>query len=207
MTGVTVITHPLVQHNLTRLRDHRTRPQEFRRVLGEVAALMLYEATRAFSVRKVAVQTPLSPARGFRLSREVVLVPVLRAGLGMLEPILQLLPGARVGFIGLKREEATLRAQFYHQSLPKDLRRMEVILIDPMLATGGSAVAAMNLLANLGASRVRLVNLVAAPEGIRCVRRHHPRLPIFTAAIDRKLNGRGYIVPGLGDAGDRLFGV
>ena len=207
MKGVTVITHPLVRHNLTRLRDRRTGPQEFRRVLSEVAALMLYEATRSFAVAPVGVQTPLAKARGFRLRREVVLVPVLRAGLGMLDSILQLIPHARVGFIGLKREETTLRATSYHKSLPSDLSRFEVILIDPMLATGGSAVAAMDLLAELGVKHVRMVNLVAAPEGIRHVQAHYPRLPIFTAAVDRKLNGKGYILPGLGDAGDRLFGV
>ncbi len=207
MKGVTVITHPLVQHNLTRLRDQRTGPQEFRRVLSEIAALMLYEATRSFAVAPATVRTPLAPAPGFHLRREVVLVPVLRAGLGMLDSILQLLPHARVGFIGLKREETTLRAVFYHKSLPPDLSQYEVILIDPMLATGGSAVAALDLLAELDALRVRLVNLVAAPEGIRRVRLNYPKLPIFTAAIDRRLNDRGYIVPGLGDAGDRLFGV
>ncbi|HVV00387.1 MAG TPA: uracil phosphoribosyltransferase [Verrucomicrobiae bacterium] len=207
MKGVTVITHPLVQHNLTRLRDRATGPQEFRRVLSEVAALMMYEATRSFAVQPVSVRTPLAPARGFRLRREVVLVPVLRAGLGMLDSILQLIPHARVGFIGLKREETTLRAMFYHKSLPKDLKRFEVLLIDPMLATGGSAVAAMDLLTELGATHVRLVNLVASPEGVRRVQAHYPKLPIFTAAIDRKLNDRGYILPGLGDAGDRLFGV
>jgi uracil phosphoribosyltransferase len=205
--NVTVIAHPLVQHNLTRLRDQRTQPQEFRRLLGEIASLMLYEATRNFAVRPVPVQTPLAAARGFRLEREVVLVPVLRAGLGMLDSILQLIPNARVGFIGLKREETTLRAQFYHKSLPKNLGRFEVILIDPMLATGGSAVAAMDLLAGQGAQHVRLVNLVAAPEGIRRVQKNHPRMPIFTAAIDRRLNDKGYILPGLGDAGDRLFGT
>jgi uracil phosphoribosyltransferase len=205
--GVTVIMHPLVQHNLTRLRDKRTGPQEFRRVLSEVAALMLYEATRSFDIMPVSVTTPLGAARGSQLKREVVLVPVLRAGLGMLDSILQLIPHARVGFIGLKREETTLRAIPYHKSLPPDLSRFEVILIDPMLATGGSAVAAMDLLTELGAKRVRLVNLVAAPEGIRQVHSHYPALPIFTAAVDRKLNQKGYIVPGLGDAGDRLFGV
>lgn len=204
---MTVITHPLVQHNLTRLRDLRTQSQEFRRVLGEVAALMLYEATRSFGVRTLTVKTPLALARGFRLRREVLLVPVLRAGLGMLDAILQLIPNARVGFIGLKREETTLRAMSYHNSLPKNLRRFEVILIDPMLATGGSAVAAMNLLSERGAKHVRFVNLVAAPEGIRRVHRHHPKLPIFTAAVDRNLNEHGYIMPGLGDAGDRMFGV
>ena len=206
MNAVTVIAHPLVQHSLALLRDKETRPREFRRVLGEIAVLMLHEATRDFALKPFTVQTPLAPARGFRLEREVVLVPVLRAGLGMLDSILQLIPNARVGFIGLKREETTLRAQFYHQSLPKDLRRFEVILIDPMLATGGSAVSALDLLRERGARRVRLVNLVAAPEGIRCLRKSYPKLPIFTAAIDRRLNEKGYILPGLGDAGDRLFG-
>jgi len=205
--GVTVIAHPLVQHNLTRLRDKRTQPQEFRRLLGQIASLMLYEATRSFVARPTSVQTPLAPARGFRIKRDVVLVPVLRAGLGMLDSILQLIPNARVGFIGLKREETTLCAQFYHKSLPKNLSRFEVILIDPMLATGGSAVAALDLLAEQGAKQVRLVNLVAAPEGIRRVRKSYPKLPIFTAAIDRRLNNKGYILPGLGDVGDRLFGT
>lgn len=207
MKGVTVITHPLVRHNLTRLRDQRTGPQEFRRVLSEVAALMLYEATRSFAVQRRKVVTPLATTEGFQLQREVVLVPVLRAGLGMLDAILQLIPSALVGFIGLKREETTLRANFYHKSLPEDLSKFEVILIDPMLATGGSAVAALDLLAEARARRVRLVNLVAAPEGIRCVRAKYPTVPIFTAAIDQRLNRKGYILPGLGDAGDRLFGV
>jgi len=168
---------------------------------------MLYEATRSFAVEPVSVKTPLAPTRGYQLRREVVLVPVLRAGLGMLDSILQLIPHARVGFIGLKREETTLRAMFYHKSLPRDLSPFEVILIDPMLATGGSAVAALDLLAALGSRSVRLGNLVAAAEGIRRVRLHYPKLPIFTAAIDQRLNDKGYILPGLGDAGDRLFGV
>ncbi len=207
MKNVTIITHPLVQHNLTRLRDRETGAQEFRRVLSEVAALMVYEATRSFAVMPVSVTTPLAKAHGCRLQREVVLVPVLRAGLGMLDSILQLIPHARVGFIGLKREETTLRATSYHKSLPPDLSPFEVLLIDPMLATGGSAVAAMDLLVELGAIQVRMVNLVAAPEGIRRVHARYPNLPIFTAAVDRKLNEKGYILPGLGDAGDRLFGV
>jgi uracil phosphoribosyltransferase len=205
--NVTVIAHPLVQHNLARLRDRRTQSQEFRRLLAEIAALMIYEATRSFGVKPLKVQTPLESARGFQLEREIVLVPVLRAGLGMLDSILQLIPHALVGFIGLKREETTLRAQFYHKSFPKNLSRFEVILIDPMLATGGSAVAALDLLVEQGAKYIRLVNLVAAPEGIRRVRKCYPRVPVFTAAIDRKLNEKGYILPGLGDAGDRLFGT
>ena len=207
MKNVTVIAHPLVQHNLARLRDRRTQPQEFRRLLAEIAALMIYEATRSFGVKPLKVQTPLESARGFQLEREIVLVPVLRAGLGMLDSILQLIPHALVGFIGLKREETTLRAQFYHKSFPKNLSRFEVILIDPMLATGGSAVAALDLLVEQGAKHIRLVNLVAAPEGIRRVRKNYPRVPIFTAAVDRQLNEKGFILPGLGDAGDRLFGT
>jgi uracil phosphoribosyltransferase len=207
MKHLTVIKHPLVQHNLTRVRDERTQPQEFRRLLGEIASLMIYEATRSLRVKKVSVRTPLEKAAGCTLEREIVLVPVLRAGLGMLNPILEIIPHARVGFIGLKREESTLVAHFYHKSLPKELGRCEVILIDPMLATGGSAVAALDFLKEQGAKRVRLVSLVSAPEGIARVRKSHPALPIFTAAIDRELNDAGYILPGLGDAGDRLFGT
>jgi uracil phosphoribosyltransferase len=205
--GVTVITHPLVRHQLTRLRDAATPPGEFRRLLAEVTTLLLYEATRDFAVRAVSVRSPLARTRGARLLREVVLVPILRAGLGMLEASLRHIPNARVGFIGLKREETTLAAQFYHQSLPKSLRDREVIVIDPMLATGGSAVAALDLLARRGAAHVRLVNLVAAPEGIRRVRRAAPNLRIFTASVDAGLDNRGFILPGLGDAGDRLFGA
>jgi uracil phosphoribosyltransferase len=205
--NVTVIAHPLVQHNLTRLRDQQTQPQEFRRLLGEIASLMIYEATRSFELKKISVRTPLETAAGSKLEREIVLVPVLRAGLGMLNPILEIIPHARVGFIGLKREESTLIAHFYHKSLPKELGRCEVILIDPMLATGGSAVAALDFLKEQGAKRIRLVSLVSAPEGIARVRKSYPTLPIFTAAIDRELNQVGYILPGLGDAGDRLFGT
>ena len=207
MKNVTVINHPLVQHNLSQLRDKRTQPQEFRRLLGEISALMIYEATRTFAVKKVTVQTPLAPCAGLQLEREVALVPVLRAGLGMLDAILELIPHARVGFIGLKREETTLRAMFYHKSLPKNLERFEVLLIDPMLATGGSTVAAIDLLKEQGAKHIRVVNLVAAPEGIHTVQKSHPRVPIFVGSVDKKLNERGYIIPGLGDAGDRLFGT
>lgn len=207
MKNVTVITHPLVQHTLTRLRCDGTKPEEFRRCLAEAATLMVYEATRSFPTKKVRVNTPLATADGFELRREVILVPVLRAGLGMLPAILQLIPHARVGFIGLKRHEETFEAETYHKSLPENLRGFEIVLIDPMLATGGSALAALDLLFERRAEHVRLVNLVAAPEGIRAVRARYADLPIFTAAIDQKLNSRGFIVPGLGDAGDRLFGV
>ena len=207
MHGATVIAHPLVQFNLGRLRDKRTEPEEFRRSLAQLAALMIYEATRSLETRSVSVTTPLARTTAQKLRRDVVLVPVLRAGLGMLNAILDLIPNARVGFIGLKRHEETLKAAVYHQSLPRNLSSFEIILIDPMLATGGSSVAALNLLGERKAKRVRMVNLVAAPEGIRYVRRFFPEVPIFTAAVDDHLNDKGYIVPGLGDAGDRLFGT
>jgi uracil phosphoribosyltransferase len=207
MPAVTVIAHPLVQYNLGRLRDQATEPEDFRRSLAQVAALMIYEATRSLETRRVTVTTPLAKTKAYKLRRDVVLVPVLRAGLGMLNAILDLIPQARVGFIGLKRHEQTLKAAVYHESLPADLSDFEIILIDPMLATGGSAVAALKLLADRHAQRIRLVNLVAAPEGIRRVHKFYPELPIFTAAVDDRLNEQGYIVPGLGDAGDRLFGT
>ena len=207
MKNVTVIKHPLVQHNLTRVRDERTEPQEFRRLLGEIASLMIYEATRSLKVKNIPVRTPLEKTVGSKLEREIVLIPILRAGLGMLNPILEIIPHARVGFIGLKREESTLRAHFYHKSLPKEMGNSEVILIDPMLATGGSAVAAVDFLREQGARRIRLVSLVSSPEGIARVRKSYPTLPMFTASIDQGLNKVGYIVPGLGDAGDRLFGT
>src|SRR5262245_17222726 len=202
-----VIEHPLIQHYLTQLRDVRTAPEEFRHRLAQVSALMVYEATRTFRTRALRVQTPLGACGGAKLRDEILLVPILRAGLGMLESILELIPHACVGFLGMQRHHRTLRATVYHKSLPADLRSSEIVLIDPMLATGGSALAALRLLRERGARRVRLVSLVAAPEGIARVRQQHPDLPIFTAAIDERLNRRGYIVPGLGDAGDRLFGV
>lgn len=207
MRGITVIEHPLVQQGLSRLRDPRTGLAEFRRTLAQVSVLLVYEAARAFPTRPVRVRTPLAMADGQALRHDTVLVPVLRAGLGMLHAALEFFPDARVGFIGLSRDEATLEARRYHLSLAKDLSGCDVVLIDPMLATGGSAVSALEMIFERGAKRVHLVNLLAAPEGVRRVRRAFPKVPIITASIDRKLNERGYIVPGLGDAGDRLFGA
>ncbi|HXG48753.1 MAG TPA: uracil phosphoribosyltransferase [Methylomirabilota bacterium] len=207
MKRVTVIDHPLVHQCLTRLRDERSDQAEFRRALSEAAALMVYEATRTMTTRTTRVRTPMGAASGVRLRREVMLVPVLRAGLGMLHGVLNLLPSARVGLVGVKRDETSLQAGVYHRSLPASLRDFEVLVLDPMLATGGSMVAALESLAARGARRVRVVCLLATPAGIRRVRQHDPAVPIFTAAVDRGLNGRGFIVPGLGDAGDRLFGA
>jgi uracil phosphoribosyltransferase len=207
MKDVVVVDHPLVRHNLTCLRDKNTQHLEFRRLLGEISLLMSYEIARSFETIDAQIQTPLETTTGTRLIRDVALIPVLRAGLGMLEPILKILPNARVGFIGLKRDETTLEPTFYYESFPKNLGEHEVVLIDPMLATGGTVAASMALLAQHGARRVKLLSLLASPAGIRLVNERCPDLVIYTAAIDRCLNEKGYILPGLGDAGDRLFGT
>ncbi len=204
---VTLIDHPLVQEKLTRLRDKRTPRPEFRRLLGELAVLLVFEATRDLRLRPTRVRTPLAVARGHRLRDNLLLVPVLRAGLALVEPLARLIPEARVGFIGLRRNEQTLQPESYLEKLPTDLADFEVLLLDPMLATGGSALAALEMLAARGARRIRLVNVLAAPEGIRNVHAQFPRVAIYTAALDKCLNKLGYIVPGLGDAGDRAFGV
>ncbi len=205
MEHVTIVEHPLVQRNLAVLRDKQTERGAFRRALADVALALAYEATRDLATRSVTVETPLARCKARALKREVLLAPILRAGLGMLDPVLRILPEAEVGFIGLKRDEATLDPISYYANLPEDLRAYDVILMDPMLATGGSSVAALDLLRERKAKRIRMINLLAAPEGVRKVREHYPDLPIFTAAIDKKLSDVGYIVPGLGDAGDRQF--
>lgn len=207
MKGVTVIEHPVVHHYLTRIRDRRTAMEDVRRLVTDAASLMAFEATRSLPTKISSIQTPLTRAEGCCLEYELVLVPILRAGLGLMEGFLRVVPFARVGFIGIKRNEETLEPMGYHQSLPAQLDACEVIVLDPMLATGGSTCAALDLVKKHGARRIRTVHLLAAPEGIRKVRRKHPDVPIFTAAIDRHLNDKGYIVPGLGDAGDRLFGT
>jgi uracil phosphoribosyltransferase len=203
---VTVVEHPLLQQALSRLRDARTGPEEFRRCLAQAALLLGYEGTRQFKTRSFRMRTPLAVTRGRRVQRPILLVPILRAGLGMLPGLLQLLPEARVAMIGMRRDERTLRATIYHKSLPADAGSSEILLIDPMLATGGSAVAALRLLKQHGAREVSFLSLVAAPEGIARVQRTFPDVSLVTAAIDDRLNRRGYILPGLGDAGDRLFG-
>jgi uracil phosphoribosyltransferase len=207
MNNLVIVDHPLVKHNLTCLRDRNTQHLEFRRLLGEISLLMSYEIARSFQTREIRIDTPLESAAGTRLTHDVALIPVLRAGLGMLDPILKILPNARVGFIGFKRDERTLSPAFYYESFPKNLGDYEVVLIDPMLATGGTVTASMGLLAKHGAKRVKLLSLLAAPEGIRHVHERFPELVIYTAAVDRCINEKGYILPGLGDAGDRLFGT
>ena len=206
MKNVTVINHSVVQAKLAELRDVKTPHADFRRLLDEVSAPLVYEATRDLPIKSRRIQTPLTKTEGVALSREVLIVPILRAALGMLGGAQTLLPEALVGFIGLARHEDILQPEWYLDKVPRRLGRFEVVLLDPMLATGGSAIAAGELLVQRGAKSIRFVHLLAAPEGIRVLRKHFPNSSIFTAAIDSHLNDAGYIVPGLGDAGDRCFG-
>ncbi len=207
MTNVTVINHPVVQTKLTELRDYTTDTREFRALLNEIASLMLYEVTRDWPTKPRPVQTPLEKITGVELARRVTLVPILRAGLGMSDGVLALLPDARMGHLGVYRDEKTLEPVSYYTRLPPDIAETEVLLIDPMLATGGSGSAAISFLKKAGVTNMRFVCLVAAPEGIAWLHQQHPEVPIYTAAIDRQLNEKGYILPGLGDAGDRIFGT
>lgn len=204
---VHLVEHPLAQDALATLRDAATAPEVFRAVAARISMLLAAEATRGLPTEPVEVLTPLEPAAGRRVTGDIVVVPVLRAGLGMLDAVLGLLPRARVGHIGLQRDETTAAASRYYARLPPGLAAASVLLIDPMLATGGSAVAALDLLRQGGARTIRLVCIVAAPEGIATVERHHPSVEIFTPAVDRALNERKFILPGLGDFGDRLYGT
>ena len=202
-----MVEHPVVHDALTTLRDASTKPEVFRRMAIRISLLLAAEATRDVPSHQVSVQTPLGPADGRRVGAGVVVVPVLRAGLGMLDAVLELLPDARVGHIGLQRDEITAVASQYYSKLPPDLHGAYVLMIDPMLATGGSAVAALDLLKHAGATEIRMICIVAAPEGIALVERHHPNVHIYTPAVDQGLNAHKFIVPGLGDFGDRLYGT
>ena len=205
---VHVIDHPLIQHKVTLMRDVNTGTKEFRDLLNEIAMLMGYEVTRDFPLEDKEVQTPLVKMTGKQIAgRTLAIVPVLRAGLGMVEGLLNLMPRAKVGHIGLYRDPETLKPVEYYCKLPYDLAEREVLVTDPMLATGGSASAAITLLKEKGAKNIRLMCLVAAPEGVKVVNEDHPEVPIFVAALDDGLNDHGYILPGLGDAGDRIFGT
>lgn len=205
--NVIVFDHPLIQHKLTHLRDRVTSHRPFRALLYQIAGMMVFEATRSVPTRPVEIETPMEVTVGRRLSAKITVVPVLRAGLGMAEGILEMMPEARVGHLGIFRDERTLEPHAYLKRLPRDLDAGPVLLVDPMLATAGSALAAIQMLREAGAQDLRFVCLVAAPEGIRRVSSAHPDITIYTAAIDRCLNEKGYILPGLGDAGDRLYGT
>ena len=205
---VTEVRHPLVQHKLSYLRNKDTPTVQFRQLVEEVTLLLTYEATKDLPTEEVTIETPLEAAPFQRISgKKVAVCPILRAGLGMLDGVLSLISGARVGFIGLYRDEETLQPVEYYVKLPADVAERDVILLDPMLATGNSTAHAVQLVKDAGASSVRLIAIIAAPEGIKRVLDDHPDVQIVVAAIDRGLNERGYIVPGLGDAGDRLYGT
>jgi uracil phosphoribosyltransferase len=206
-TGVLASTHPLVAHKLTKLRDASTDPKKFRELIREISALMAYESTLDLETQPVEVRTPLSPARGVELREAVGLVPVLRAGLGMVEGFWELLPSAEVWHIGLYRDERSLKPVEYYNRLPVEPTVSVCLILDPMLATGGSAVATVDILKRWGVRRIKYVGLIGAPEGIRNLQGHHPDVPIHLAAVDERLNDVGYILPGLGDAGDRQFGT
>jgi len=206
-SNLILIDHPVIHTKLTELRDYTADHRKFRELLNEIASLMVYEVTRDWPTMPRPVQTPMERTTGRVLAKQVTLVPILRAGLGMADGVLRLLPDARLGHLGVYRNEQTLEPVSYYQKLPPDISGTEVLLIDPMLATGGSATAAAQVLKQAGVQSLRFVCLVAAPEGIQMFHRHHPEVPIYTAAVDRQLNEHGYILPGLGDAGDRLFGT
>jgi len=208
MSKVTQIAHPLVLHKLAIIRNKKTGSKDFRELVSEVAMLMAYEVTRDLPVEEIEIETPICRTKCKTLSgKKVAIVPILRAGLGMVDGMLKLIPAAKVGHIGLYRDEKTLKPVEYFCKLPQDIGEREVIVTDPMLATGGSAIDAITMLKNKGAKYIRLMCLIGAPEGIKAVMDAHPDVDIYIAAIDEKLNENGYIVPGLGDAGDRLFGT
>jgi uracil phosphoribosyltransferase len=208
MSRVYVFDHPLIQHKVTFIRDKNTGTKEFRELVDEVATLMGYEITRDMPLAQTTIETPVATCQSNVIAgKKVGLVPILRAGLGMVDGLLKLIPAAKVGHIGLYRDPETLQPVEYYVKLPTDIAERELIVIDPMLATGGSAVAAITALKKRGAKNMKLMCLIAAPEGIKAVQDEHPEVDIYVAAIDEKLNDHGYIVPGLGDAGDRLYGT
>ena len=208
MAKLVVIDHPLVQHKLTLLRDKNTGTNQFRALVQELATLLAYEATRDLTLEDATVETPVATAYTKVLSgKKLGIVPILRAGLGMVDGMMSLIPAAKVGHIGLYRDPETLSPMDYYCKLPQDVSERDMIIVDPMLATGGSAIAGIDVLKRAGCKSIKLVNLIAAPEGIEAVQKAHPDVDIFVAHVEDCLNDHGYIVPGLGDAGDRLFGT
>ncbi|MDR3191366.1 MAG: uracil phosphoribosyltransferase [Lactobacillaceae bacterium] len=208
MSKLTVFDHPLIQHKLTIIRDKNVGTKEFREVVDEIASLMAYEVTRDLPTVEVEVETPVATTMKKKLAgKKLAIVPILRAGLGMVDGIMKLIPAARIGHIGMYRDEETLEPVEYFIKLPEDIDQREVLVVDPMLATGGSANMAIDALKKRGAQTIKLITLVSAPQGVEAVQAAHPDVDIFTAGLDETLNEHGYIVPGLGDAGDRLFGT
>ena len=208
MSNVHVFDHPLIQHKLSILRDERTSVKEFRELISEIAMLMCYEATRDLPLEDVEVQTPVAMAHCRQIAgKKLAIVPILRAGLGMVDGMVTMMPNVKVGHIGLFRDPETLEPVKYYFKMPADIAERDVIIVDPMLATGGSAAAAVTFLKEAGAQHIKLMSIIGAPEGIAAMQKAHPDVDIFVAAVDEHLNDHGYIVPGLGDAGDRIFGT
>lgn len=207
MSNLHISSHPLVAHKLTLLRDRETEPKKFRELVRELGSLLTYEATADLRLSPKVVETPLATAQGSELEDKIGLVPILRAGLGMVEGVWELMPSAEVWHIGLYRDERTLKPVEYYNKLPVEPTVSVCLILDPMLATGGSAVATVDVLKRWGVKRIKFVGLIGAPEGIAHVQRQHPDVPIYLAAVDERLNEKGYILPGLGDAGDRQFGT
>ena len=206
--AVHILDHPLIQHKLAILRDERTGTKEFRALIGEIAGLMCYEATRNLPTEEVTVQTPVAPAKCRMLSgKTLAIVPVLRAGLGMVDSMVALIPAAKIGHIGLYRDPSTHTPVEYYCKLPDDIDKRVVFVVDPMLATGGSAVAAIDFLKARGCKSIVMMNVIGCPEGVKAVQKAHPDVDLYLAAVDKRLNDHAYIVPGLGDAGDRIFGT
>ncbi len=201
------MNHPLIQHKITMLRDEATAVKDFRELANEIGLLMGYEATKDLELEDVEVKTPITTTVGKRIGKQVAIVPILRAGLGMVEAIMSLIPAAKVGHVGLYRDPETHEPVEYYCKLPTDIEQRQVLVVDPMLATGGSAIAAIDFIKKRGAKKIKLVNIIAAPEGVEAVQKAHPDVDIYVGALDEKLNENCYIVPGLGDAGDRLFGT
>ncbi|MCI6176355.1 uracil phosphoribosyltransferase [bacterium] len=205
---VHVLNHPLLQHKLTILRNEETSTKDFRELVSEIAMLMTYEATRDLPLEEVTVKTPVAEGTFQAISgKKMAIVPILRAGLGMVDGVLKMIPAARVGHIGLYRDPQTLEPVKYYCKMPADIANRDVLIVDPMLATGGSASAAITFIKGYGCKHIKLMNVIAAPEGIACIQKEHPDVEIYVAAVDEKLNDHAYIVPGLGDAGDRIFGT
>ena len=204
---ITVLNHPMITHKLTQMRNINTGTKDFRQNLDEIAGLMAYEITRDIKLEQVTIETHSGPYETFELQKEVILVPIIRAGLGMVEGILNLIPTAKVGHVGVYRDEETLLPHEYFAKFPEHLEDAEILVLDPMLATGGSADAAIEIVKRRGAKNIKLVCLVGAPEGVEFIKKNHPDVEIFLAALDEKLNDNGYIEPGLGDAGDRIYGT
>lgn len=208
MSKLTVFDHPLIQHKLTIIRDKNVGTKEFREIVDEIASLMAYEVTRDLPVEDVVVETPVAKTTQKTLAgKKLAIVPILRAGLGMVDGIMKLIPAARIGHIGMYRDEESLEPVEYFVKLPEDIDQREVLVVDPMLATGGSAVMAIDALKKRGATKIKLITLVSAPIGVETVQKAHPDVDVYTAGLDEGLNEHGYIIPGLGDAGDRLFGT